>query len=55
VEQSPQSLFGIKLAFAGGPLVAAVLVLILLQLYKLKKGWEHQESLLPPRAAVGLS
>lgn len=44
VEQSADSLFGIKLAFAGGPIVAAVLVVILLQFYKLKKGWEHRES-----------
>jgi GPH family glycoside/pentoside/hexuronide:cation symporter len=54
VEQTAHSLFGIKLAFAGAPLVAAVLVLILLQLYKLKKGWEHQESIITPPAAVGL-
>jgi GPH family glycoside/pentoside/hexuronide:cation symporter len=40
VEQTASSLFGIKLAFAGGPLVAAILVVILLQFYKLKKGWE---------------
>jgi Na+/melibiose symporter-like transporter len=41
-------LFGIKLAFAGGPLVAAILVLIVLQFYKLKKGWEHNESVIRP-------
>lgn len=45
VEQTEQSLLGIKLAFAGGPLVAAVIVVILLQFYKLKKGWEQNESL----------
>ena len=55
VEQSPRSLFGIKLAFAGGPLVAAVAVLLLLQLYKLKKGWEHNESVIPSPTAVELS
>ncbi len=43
VEQTERSLFGIKLAFAGGPLVAAILVLLLLQLYKLKKGWEQKD------------
>ncbi|MCI0747508.1 MAG: MFS transporter [Verrucomicrobia subdivision 3 bacterium] len=48
VEQTERSLFGIKLAFAGAPLVAAVLVVILLQLYKLKKGWEHRESVVGP-------
>ncbi|HEV8543208.1 MAG TPA: MFS transporter, partial [Verrucomicrobiae bacterium] len=52
VEQTARSLFGIKLAFAGGPLLAAILVLFLLQLYKLKKGWETQEGFLPSRAAV---
>jgi GPH family glycoside/pentoside/hexuronide:cation symporter len=41
VEQTERSLFGIKLAFAGAPLVAAILVIILLQFYKLKKGWEE--------------
>ena len=29
-------------AFAGAPLVAAVLVVLLLQAYKLKKGWEER-------------
>ena len=48
VEQTPRSLLGIKLAFAGGPLVAAVLVFILLQFYRLKKGWEQNESLMSP-------
>lgn len=48
VEQSASSLFGIKLAFAGGPLVAAVLVVILLQFYKLKKGWEKSVPSLKP-------
>ena len=42
VEQTASSLFGIKLAFAGGPLVAAVLVIVLLHFYKLKKGWEQR-------------
>jgi GPH family glycoside/pentoside/hexuronide:cation symporter len=55
VEQSARSLFGIKLAFAGGPLVAAVIVLLLLQLYKLKKGWEREPAIIPSRTAVELS
>jgi len=42
VEQTERSLFGIKVAFAGAPLVAAILVVILLQFYKLKKGWEQK-------------
>lgn len=40
VEQTATSLLGIKIAFAGAPLVAAVVVILLLQFYKLKKGWE---------------
>jgi len=46
VEQTERSLFGIKVAFAGAPLAAAILVVILLQFYKLKKGWEHEESVI---------
>lgn len=54
VEQTDRSLLGIKLAFAGGPLVAAVLVVILMHFYKLKKGWEHNEALIgQPADAVG--
>jgi Na+/melibiose symporter-like transporter len=54
VEQTERSLFGIKLAFAGAPLAAAVLVVILLQFYKLKKGWEQKEAIVGrPTAAVG--
>jgi glycoside/pentoside/hexuronide:cation symporter, GPH family len=52
VEQSARSLFGIKFAFAGGPLIAAVLVVILLHFYKLKKGWEQDESIVGSQAAV---
>lgn len=52
VEQTARSLFGIKLAFAGAPLVAAILVVILLQFYKLKKGWEQQEAITGPRVAA---
>jgi glycoside/pentoside/hexuronide:cation symporter, GPH family len=48
VEQTERSLFGIKVAFAGAPLVAAILVVILLQFYKLKRGWEHRESVVGP-------
>jgi glycoside/pentoside/hexuronide:cation symporter, GPH family len=46
VEQTERSLFGIKVAFAGAPLVAAILVVILLQFYKLKKGWEQRETVM---------
>jgi glycoside/pentoside/hexuronide:cation symporter, GPH family len=52
VAQSEQSLLGIKLAFAGAPLVAAIFVFILLHLYKLKKGWEHNVSLVGREAAA---
>ena len=49
VEQTATSLLGIKLAFAGGPLLAALLVLGLLQFYRLRKGWD--QSLVGPAAA----
>ena len=45
VEQTAESLFGIKLAFAGGTVVAAILVVVLLQFYRLKKGWEQAPNL----------
>ena len=48
VEQTERSLWGIKVAFAGAPLVAVILVLILLQFYKLTKGWEHRASVVGP-------
>jgi GPH family glycoside/pentoside/hexuronide:cation symporter len=48
VEQTERSLMGIKIAFAGAPLAAAILVVILLQFYKLKKGWDHKEAILSP-------
>lgn len=48
VEQTERSLMGIKIAFAGAPLAAAILVVILLQFYKLKKGWEHKEAIISP-------
>jgi GPH family glycoside/pentoside/hexuronide:cation symporter len=42
VEQTEQSLLGIKIAFAGAPLVAAICVVGFLHFYKLKKGWEQK-------------
>ena len=48
VEQSADSLFGIKLAFAGAPVVAAVVVVVLLHFYKLKKGWEQAPNIAGP-------
>lgn len=45
VEQTERSLMGIKFAFAGAPLAAAILVVILLHFYKLKKGWENNLTL----------
>ena len=52
VEQTERSLLGIKLAFAGGPLAAAILVVILMHFYKLKKGWEQKEVLVGRQAAT---
>lgn len=42
VEQTEQSLLGIKIAFAGAPVAAAICVVLLMQFYKLKKGWEQR-------------
>jgi Na+/melibiose symporter-like transporter len=42
VEQTERSLNGIMLAFAGSSIVAAVLVLICLQFYRLTKGWQDR-------------
>jgi glycoside/pentoside/hexuronide:cation symporter, GPH family len=54
VEQTERSLIGIKFAFAGAPLFAAMLVVMLLHFYKLTKGWERDEALLGRHAeAVG--
>ncbi|MCC6231857.1 MAG: MFS transporter [Verrucomicrobiales bacterium] len=50
VEQTEGSLLGIKIAFAGAPLAAALLVFVLLQFYRLKKGWDRDLAL--PRPAV---
>lgn len=51
VEQTATSLLGIKIAFAGAPVVAAVLVVVLLQFYRLKKGWEQTLENTGPAAA----
>lgn len=40
VEQTERSLMGIKIAFAGAPVAAAICVVLLMQFYKLRKGWE---------------
>jgi GPH family glycoside/pentoside/hexuronide:cation symporter len=40
VPQSDQALTGIMIAFAGSSIVAAVLVLVCLQFYKLTRGWQ---------------
>jgi GPH family glycoside/pentoside/hexuronide:cation symporter len=40
VEQSERALTGILLAFAGSSVVAAILVIICLQFYRLRRGWE---------------
>jgi len=42
VEQTETSLLGIKIAFAGAPVVAAICVVVILHFYKLKKGWEQK-------------
>ncbi len=50
VEQTETSLLGIKIAFAGAPVVAAILVVVILQFYRLKKGWEQTLVLASPGA-----
>ena len=40
VEQTDRALTGIMVAFAGSSIVAATVVLICLQFYKLTRGWQ---------------
>lgn len=42
VEQTATALQGLKIAFAGSPIVGALLVLGCLHFYQLTKGWEHK-------------
>ena len=42
VEQTDRALTGIMAAFAGSSIVAAVLVLVCLQFYKLTRGWQDR-------------
>jgi len=42
VEQSERALSGIMYAFAGSSIVGAILVVICLHFYKLKRGWQDQ-------------
>jgi Na+/melibiose symporter-like transporter len=41
-EQTERALDGIMFAFAGSSIVAAVLVLVCLQFYRLTKGWQDR-------------
>lgn len=49
VEQTDRALMGIMAAFAGSSIVAALLVLVCLQFYRLKRGWQGH---LAPEAAT---
>ena len=42
VEQSERALSGIMYAFAGSSIVGAILVVVCLQFYKLKRGWQDR-------------
>jgi GPH family glycoside/pentoside/hexuronide:cation symporter len=42
VEQTPHALTGIMIAFAGSSIVGGVLVIICLQFYRLKRGWQDR-------------
>lgn len=48
VDQSEGALLGLRIAFAGIPFCAAIVVVIVIHFYKLKKGWEHRESVIGP-------
>ena len=43
VEQTDRALFGIVFVFAGSTVIAALLVIVCLQFYKLTKGWQERE------------
>jgi GPH family glycoside/pentoside/hexuronide:cation symporter len=42
VEQTEQALRGILIAFAGSSIVAALLVIVCLQFYRLTRGWQDR-------------
>jgi GPH family glycoside/pentoside/hexuronide:cation symporter len=48
VEQTPTALTGIMAAYAGSSIVAAVLVLVCLQFYRLTRGWQDRLSIGAP-------
>jgi GPH family glycoside/pentoside/hexuronide:cation symporter len=42
VEQSEQALTGIVVAFAGSSIIGATLVIVCLQFYRLRRGWQER-------------
>lgn len=46
VEQTDSALLGLRIAFAGIPFIAAIIVAIVISFYKLKKDWESNESII---------
>lgn len=52
VEQTESALTGILLAFAGSSVVAAILVLLCLQFYRLRKGWERRPEFVAPEGVM---
>jgi len=52
VEQSERALNGILIAFAGSSVVAAILVIVCLQFYKLTRGWETRPGFVAPEGVM---
>jgi GPH family glycoside/pentoside/hexuronide:cation symporter len=52
VEQSELALRGILYAFAGSSVVAAFLVIVCLQFYRLKRGWERRPEFVAPEGVM---
>ena len=52
VEQSERSLTGIMLAFAGSSILAAGLVIVCLQFYRLRRGWEGKPEFVAPQGVL---
>lgn len=51
-EQTDRALAGILLAFAGSSILAALLVIVCLQFYRLKRGWERKPEFAVPEGVL---
>ena len=52
VEQTDRALDGILLSFAGSSVIAAILVIVCLQFYKLTRGWERRPEFVAPAGVM---